>query len=181
MEAAKAERWRYEEASQRSRHERQPPTPYTGRWGDYRSRSLDLRQLPVTTVGSIRLVRHRVIGDAHGVSSEHSQAGVLCASVPHLQGGSGHPARTGCASSALETASAPSRPSVSDSRPTHQASCVSLQPGESCACFKDQASCVSPQPGESCVCAQEEASGDDPWQEASGDDPWQKASGDGAQ
>ena len=57
---------------------------------------------------------------AHGVLSELSQAGVLCASVPHLPGGSGHPARTGCASSALETASA------------------------SGASAKDKASCMSP-------------------------------------
>ena len=71
-------------------------------------------------------------GDAHGVEAAHTQAGVLGASVPHLPGGSWHPARTGGASSALETTSVPPRPSVSGVSAKEEASWMSPQPGEAC-------------------------------------------------
>ena len=48
METAKAERRRYEESAQRSKHERHPGDTR----GDWRSQGSDLSQLPVFTVGN---------------------------------------------------------------------------------------------------------------------------------
>jgi hypothetical protein len=62
LEAAKAERRRFE-ASERSRHERQPPNCLGGGGtrGDWRSQAIDLSQLPVLTGSSMVLVRHSIM------------------------------------------------------------------------------------------------------------------------
>ena len=58
-----------------------------GTRGDCRSQGLDLSQLPVLTWGACDRSGTVLCGDAHCVSSEHSQAGALCASICRVEVG----------------------------------------------------------------------------------------------
>ena len=98
-------------------------------WGDWQSQGLDLSQL----WGACDRSGTMLCSDTHGVSSAHSQPGVLGASSPHLPCEREHTARTGCAGSALRVSSPPPRSRISCAGSKQSVSSAPTQPSTSCA------------------------------------------------